>query len=382
MQRSSTGRECRRGKADHNKSTADMISQVTEWRLAYEKLPENAVKFSTKHFAHAMAVDYIHHSNVGEMVGTQSWHETQDAIESFCDGGKKVLPTRCENLETVNTFEAVKLLHNTHEAMDNTGLLTVQEICDIHRVLLQGLHPDCGRIHTREVYTHWQGGRHYYPPPGQAEEMFYALIDHHNKRMTECPYARNSDEYTAYIFNCAARLLFEFVSVHPFGDGNGRTCRLLATYVLGLITPFPVSLYHSPGGNAREDYLNAIVHCREHPEEGPHELTAMLIQGAWRGWRCLFDNLERRRELKPGVIIGPIVVQKSLCKEEYVTERVGRIWAGALRRGVKTDMECVVKAIIRAVQETDIDRLTRTQYMQKTVPITEPNVSIRLDIYG
>ena len=33
MQRSSTDRKCRRGKADHNKSTADMILQITEWRL-------------------------------------------------------------------------------------------------------------------------------------------------------------------------------------------------------------------------------------------------------------------------------------------------------------------------------------------------------------
>ena len=77
-----------------------MILQITEWRLPHEKLHASAIKFSTEHFAHAMAIDYLHHSNVGEMVGTQSW---QDAIESFCDGSMKVLPTRCENLETVNT---------------------------------------------------------------------------------------------------------------------------------------------------------------------------------------------------------------------------------------------------------------------------------------
>ena len=344
---------------------------------------------SREHFANAMAVDYVYHSNIGEMVGTQSWQETQNVIGKFRDGGMEMLPTRCENLETVNTYEAVtELLHNTHEAMGNTGILTVQQICDIHRVLLQGLLPDCGKLRSREAYTHWHGGRHYYPPPNQAEDLFYALIDHHNKRMEECPYASNSDEYTSYIFNCAARLLFEFVSVHPFGDGNGRLCRLLATYVLGLITPFPVSLYHSPDRNAREDYLNAIVHCREHPEaEGPRELTAMLIQGAWRRWKCLFDNLKRRdsEDLdEPGVTVGPIVVQKSMCSKEYITERFSRIWAGALRKGVKADMECVVTATISAIQGTDISFLSGSQYMQKTVhvPVTEPHVRIRLDIYS
>ena len=120
--------------------------------------------------------------------------------------------------------------------------------------------------------------------------------------------------------------------------------------MVGLITPFPLSLYHSPERNVREDYLNAIVHCREHPEEGgPHELIAMLIKGAWRGWKCLFHNLKRRHELELGVIIGPIVITKSTCNVEYVTERVSRIWAGALlRRGVKAEMEYVVTSIVCA----------------------------------
>ena len=222
MKRPSTDPECKRGRTDHYESAPDMISQITEWRLAYEKLPGNAIEFSTEHFAHAMAVDYVHHSNVGEMVGTQSWQETQDTIGKFCDGGPsgvKLLArsaTRCENLElTVNTYEAVtELLHNTHKAMGNTGLLTVQEICDIHRVLLQGLHPDCGKIRTREAYTHWHGGRH---------TIIHLLTKLRSYFMPSLIITTNiwQNEYTAYIFKCAASLLYEFVSVHPFGDGNG-----------------------------------------------------------------------------------------------------------------------------------------------------------------
>ena len=292
----------------------------------------------------------------------------------------KLQATRCEK-ETVNTYEAVKFLHSIHEVMGNTGFLTVQEICDVQRVLLRGLHPDCGEIRTRDAYTHWRGGRHYYPPPKQAEELLYALIDHHNKRMAECQHASNSDEYTVYVFKCAADLLFEFVSVHPFGDGNGQMCRLLANYVVGLITPFPMSLYHNPERNARQDYLNAIVHCREHPEEGQHELTAMLIQGAWGGWKCLFSNLKRRDQLEPRftVTVGPIVVQKSACSKEYVTERVSRIWAGAGAKA-ESDMKCVIRSIISAVQGTDISYLSGTQYMQKTISVAE-DVRVILDIY-
>ena len=283
----------------YDSTSDDMIAQITQWRLAYQKMPDNAKELCTQHFA--MAVDYVHSSNVGELVGTQTWQETQDTIRrvgenylvSLSAGVKPLSQTRCEK-ETANTYEAMKLLHITLKLMDYTGFLTVQEVCGIHRVLLQGLHPDCGKIRTGEAYTHWHGGPYYYPPPKQAEELFYALIDHHNKRMADCLHDVTTDEYTEYIFKCAADLLFEFVSVHPFGDGNGRMCRLLANYVLGLITPFPVSLYHSPERNAREDYLNAIVHCREHPKEKPYQLTTMLIKGAWRGWKTLFYNLKTR----------------------------------------------------------------------------------------
>jgi len=117
------------------------------------------------------------------------------------------------------------------------------------------------------------------------------------------------DDSTAYIFKCAALLLFSFVDAHPFTDGNGRMCRLLANHVLSLITPFPVGLYHKthPGRSGRKDYIDAIMECRSHREKGLGKLAAMLVEGAWRGWKSLFENAERRGS---GVTIGPIVVEK------------------------------------------------------------------------
>ena len=42
----------------------------------------------------------------------------------------------------------------------------------------------------------------------------------------------------------AARLLFSFVDAHPFGDGNGRMCRLLANYVNIASSHFRTSLHY------------------------------------------------------------------------------------------------------------------------------------------
>ena len=367
-------------------TTTDMIEQITKRRVEYIKLPEHAKNFCTEQFARAMAVDYIHNLNVGELVGTQSQEDTKEVLKkifdksSVDDTGKGA--TRSER-ETMNTYEALKLFHKKHEKMADTGLLTVPEICDIHRVLLHGVHADCGKIRTKDAYTNWHDGPHFYPSPEEAEALFYALIDHHNVYMETCQLNESSIEYTAFIFKCAARLLFEFVDTHPFGDGNGRMCRLLANYVVGLITPFPVSLYHTQNQarSGRDDYLNAIVHCREHPHEGPRGLAAMLVEGAWRGWESLFNNLERRGLLEPGMIMGPIVVVKSKCDEKYVTERVDRIWSGVKKRKVEARKEDVVKSIVGATKETDVQSLDGSKFMQTTVPVAE-GFSVKLDIYG
>ena len=122
-------------------------------------------------------------------------------------------------------------------------------------------------------------------------------------------YSQDTNDYTALLFKCAARLLFSFVDAHPFGDGNGRMCRLLANYVLSQITVFPVGLYHKsrPERSGRDDYIEAIIHCREHPEEGPGKLAAMIVESAWHGWKELFVG----HCVRTLSYIRPILVQLS-----------------------------------------------------------------------
>ena len=108
----------------------------------------------------------------------------------------------------------------------------------------------CGIIYMQlnKFFTgiNWDGGQHYYPPPDKVEDLFYWAIDRHNIYM-DLVKDMNTEEKVPYIFKCAAWLLFTVVDIHPFVDGNGRLCRLLANYVLSLITPFSVNAY-SPSG--------------------------------------------------------------------------------------------------------------------------------------
>ena len=134
-------------------------------------------------------------------------------------------------METINIYKALQYTSKLREEMENTGKLTVQQICDIHRVLMAGLRDDTGEIRKHQVYTLTGKDReiHIYPAPVVAEQILYVCVDHHCIQMSHLarlssPNKLLSATNVEFIFKCAARLLFDFVDAHLFGDGNGRTC--------------------------------------------------------------------------------------------------------------------------------------------------------------
>lgn len=239
----------------------------------------------------ATAINYVHQSNVGESVGTQNLGETTVLVEQAASGEAAVCSNR-EGRESVNTYQALRHVEMLIRDMSRSGLLTVQVVCGIHEILLKGLHPTAGKIRDCDVYTTLKDGNiHLYPPPSVLEDRFYYIIDRHNIHMEALTNRfQNPQAKLQYVFKCAAWLLFNLVSLHPFSDGNGRTCRLLASYVLSsVVTPFPVSVCHTNPQSSRTDYIRAIVRCRENPEEGPAELASLLVEGARLGWKQ-FDS--------------------------------------------------------------------------------------------
>ena len=306
-----------------SKKTEEMITDIFEYRCEYKELPAVAKSFCKEEFARVMALDYICVLDVDEWISSQTKEATENAkldlaLDTFMqprpqksdnsDGGASSVlvrsplhrPQQKGDLEKSNTYKAMCHLQDEIHKEMKTGLLTVQLVCDVQRILMTGLHRDAGQPRECPAYVEWEDDIHHYPDPQKALLMLQGIIDRHNVNMDKKPLIPSIDE-TEYIFKCAAWLLFEFVNnSHPFGDGNGRMCRLLANYVLSLITPFPVSLYHTkcPDRCTRSDYLEAIVECRKNPEQGPQKLAAMLVEGAWKGWKKLFEALKERPELK------------------------------------------------------------------------------------
>ena len=345
------------------------LEEIAQSIERYDGLPEAAHKFCRSAFARAMTVDFVYNLNIGESIGMQSKDETHTLLEGFLDGNESAADVQKskEEMETINTCKGVQAFHKLHEEMKKTGLLTVQQVCGVHSVLLHGLRTDCGKIRTTDVYTHWQDGLHFYPPHEKVEGLFYSLIDYHNIHMEALDSEATTLGRVKHLFICAAWLLFMFIDVHPFADGNGRMCRLLANHVLSIITPFPVRLYHSCHSNrsGRDDYIKAIVRCRKHPEEGPRELAAMLVEGAWHGWNCLFENLQRLQISEKVHNFGPIVIQKS--KIDQVGKCIKRVCGGE----PLLDAQMITNKVLGETQRVDVSGLKPYQYKEEAVKVDE-----------
>lgn len=138
-----------------------------------------------------------------------------------------------DHVITINVFEALKC-YDMGKEMEGTGKVTVPQICDVHRVLMKGLRDDAGELRKTCVFTTWKNKDYVYPDYDVSERLFYACVDHHCKHMTvygKLAKKAPKVELFEYLFKCAARLLFDFVDMHPFGDGNRRMCRLLVTWI-------------------------------------------------------------------------------------------------------------------------------------------------------
>lgn len=222
------------------KEVSAMLQEVAEMKERYERegLAESERPFCES-FARGMAVDHIYHTNVCESIGTQTYGDTQSAVDDFFATNDEGESTSTSVKETKNMCRALERMHGFHTKMDGSGLLTVCQLLDVHKIVLEGLHRNAGKLRDTVVRTETpEEGIHYYPRPELVEELLYSVIDRHNAHMEALEKKVKDGHMTAvkkvlYVVKCAAWLLYNFVHVvHPFVDGNGRMCRLMANYVL------------------------------------------------------------------------------------------------------------------------------------------------------
>lgn len=155
-------------------------------------------------------LEWTYNSNAIEG-NTLTLKETKVVLEGITIGGK----TMREHLEVINHKEAIEFLE---ELVQDNNELSEIDIKNIHAIVLKGIdNENAGRYRTENVII---SGASHIPPdaiivPESMEKLIYR-------------YDEWKEKYHPIIV--AALLHAEFVKIHPFIDGNGRTARLLMNF--------------------------------------------------------------------------------------------------------------------------------------------------------
>lgn len=157
------------------------------------------------------------HSSTAIEGNPLSLFEVQMVIE-----GKEIPTSQKAKLEVLNQYEALKWVskRKPNEAITESSLLT------LHRIITKKLLPDelSGHFKTRSNRIVDSQGRTVYtpPPPEKARPMTLDLLAW-----------LNSDESRKLHPTISSAIAhYQHVSIHPFADGNGRTSRALAIWIL------------------------------------------------------------------------------------------------------------------------------------------------------
>lgn len=197
-----------------------------------------------------MILEWTYNSNAIEG-NTLTLVETRVVLEGITVGGKSIR----EHLETINHREAIVFLE---EIIRSGEPLTDWTIRNIHRLVLKGIDDiRAGVYRTENVLI---TGAEHRPPE-------HVLVKEHMETLL----ARHSNEWQSlHTVHRAALLHGEFVKVHPFVDGNGRTARLLMNFEL-MRDGFPAAIITA---SQRLPYYQALD--RAHTTEEYDEFIALV----------------------------------------------------------------------------------------------------------
>ncbi len=154
-----------------------------------------------------LVLRWTYNSNAVEG-NTLTLKETKVALEGVTIGGK----TLREHFEALNHRDAIGYIE---AVVQNDEPFTAVMIRNVHRLILKNIDDDNAGVWRRFNVT-IAGARHVPPEAFLVPEQMDALVRWHE---TDCA--------GLHPVELAARTHADFVKIHPFMDGNGRTARLL-----------------------------------------------------------------------------------------------------------------------------------------------------------
>ena len=159
-----------------------------------------------------LIVEWTYNSNAIEG-NTLTLSETKVVLEGITIGGKSVV----EHLETINHREAILFIESL---ISNSESLSEWNIKNIHSLILREIdNQNAGRYRSENVVI--SSAAHMPPKYYDINMLMEKLVAEYREEWQKLhPVVR------------ATLLHGEFVKIHPFIDGNGRTSRLLLNFEL------------------------------------------------------------------------------------------------------------------------------------------------------
>ena len=190
---------------ESNFSDIDLLKKEID---SYRPLPTRLSKSLHK----KLIVEWTYNSNAIEG-NTLTMSETKVVLEGITIGGKSVI----EHLETINHKDAILFLE---ELITGNEEMSEWNIKNVHSLILKDIdNKNAGKYRNENVII--SGTSHIPPNHVILQELMQKLIIEYNKEW---------NKFHPVIKACL--LHGEFVKIHPFIDGNGRTARLLLNFEL------------------------------------------------------------------------------------------------------------------------------------------------------
>ncbi|MBN2738019.1 MAG: Fic family protein [Spirochaetales bacterium] len=225
----------------------DKLDHLKQKLDSFRPLPGSVVK----NLHEDLVLRWTYNSNAIEG-NTLTLKETKVALEGITVGGK----TMREHFEAINHREAIFFMEGL---VKKNEYLSEWQIKSIHQLVLKNI-DDANVGVYRKTNVTISGADHVPPDALQVESQMKGFIEWYQSHAIKLhPVER------------AVRVHADFIRIHPFSDGNGRTSRLLMNLELmksgfpAAVLPISVrleyyeSLDHAHTKNDYQPFINLII---------------------------------------------------------------------------------------------------------------------------
>ena len=154
-----------------------------------------------------LVLRWTYHSNAIEG-NTLTLKETKVALEGITIGGK----TLREHFEAINHKDAILFMEDLAQKEERLSEYSIKQI---HSLILKNI-DDENKGKYRKTNVIISGAEHKPPQSFEVQSKMQEFIKNYNENITKL-----------HPIELASFVHIEFVKIHPFLDGNGRTSRLL-----------------------------------------------------------------------------------------------------------------------------------------------------------